>query len=133
MLGLFIGLYFFLKRKSSHPQDNEDGSTDDTVELLPLGKYIFDVNEKQLILRGSTTPLTEKETRLLTLLISNPNQTLSRETILDEIWGEEGVQVIPRNIDVLVSKLRKKLKDDESISIENVHGIGYKLLLSNKD
>ena len=129
LLGVFIALYLFLKRKPGDIEESVDNSSEAAVELLPLGKYIFDVNEKQLILKGLATPLTEKEARLLTLLVSNTSQTLSRETILEEIWGEEGVQVISRNIDVLVSKLRKKLKDDDSISIENVHGVGYKLIL----
>lgn len=129
LLGVFIALYLFLKRKPGDKEESVDNSSE--AELLSLGKYIFDVNEKQLILKGSTTPLTEKEARLLSLLASNPNQTLSRENILDEIWGEEGVQVISRNIDVLVSKLRKKLKEDDSISIENVHGVGYKLILTD--
>ncbi len=45
-----------------------------------------------------------------------------------EIWGEEGLVVIPKNIDVLVSKLRKKLNHDASVAIVNVHGVGYKLV-----
>ena len=130
LAGIFI-ILFLLFRKRSAQGDTESGQeASQEAELLPLGKYIFDIHEKQLILKGSTTSLTDKEARLLALLASNPGQTLSRETILEEIWGEEGVQVISRNIDVLVSKLRKKLKEDESISIENVHGVGYKLILT---
>ena len=71
--------------------------------------------------------MTEKEVELLSLLVLSVNKILSREQLMAEIWGESGVLVISRNIDVLVSKLRKKLIADENIKIANVHGVGYRL------
>ncbi len=47
----------------------------------------------------------------------------------EEIWEDEGIVVISRNVDVLVSKLRKKLSDDNSIKFVNVHGRGYKFMI----
>ena len=46
-----------------------------------------------------------------------------------EIWEDEGIVVISRNVDVLVSKLRKKLGDDSSFKFINVHGRGYKFII----
>ena len=48
---------------------------------------------------------------------------------MKEIWEDEGIVVISRNVDVLVSKLRKKLSDDNSIKFINVHGRGYKFII----
>lgn len=95
---------------------------------LPIGRYIFDPEQRTLAAGDATSLLTEKEAKLLSLLAANLNQTVSREKLMTEIWGEEGLVVISRNIDVLVSKLRKKLNHDDSIAIVNVHGVGYKLV-----
>jgi DNA-binding response OmpR family regulator len=47
---------------------------------------------------------------------------------MKELWEAEGTVVISRNVDVLVSKLRKKLSDDHDLKFVNVHGRGYKLV-----
>lgn len=92
-----------------------------------LGRYQFDQEKSRLLLDGNIIALSDKESRLLELLLKSRNQPLDRETLMAEIWGEKGVLVIARNIDVLVSKLRKKLADDPNIRIANVHSVGYKL------
>jgi DNA-binding response OmpR family regulator len=48
---------------------------------------------------------------------------------MKEIWEDKGIVVISRNVDVLVSKLRKKLSDDNSIKFINVSGRGYKFTI----
>ncbi len=70
--------------------------------------------------------LTYRETKLLRLFASNPNQLLDRDFILQQVWADEGIQV-GRSIDVFVSRLRKKLVGDSSIGIVAVHGVGYRL------
>ena len=55
---------------------------------------------------------------------------VERDRLKKEIWEDEGVVVIDRNVDVLVSKLRKKLSADASLKIVNVHGKGYKLMIA---
>jgi DNA-binding response OmpR family regulator len=59
----------------------------------------------------------------------NINQIVEREKLMKEIWEEKGVVVISRNVDVLVSKLRKKLSYDNSIKFINEPGRGYKLII----
>ena len=51
------------------------------------------------------------------------------EKLVKEIWEVEGIVVISRNVDVLLSKLRKKLSDDSSFKFINVHGRGYKFII----
>jgi DNA-binding winged helix-turn-helix (wHTH) protein len=57
------------------------------------------------------------------------NEVVEREKLMKEIWEDQGLVVISRNVDVLVSKLRKKLMDDPSIKIINVPGKGYKCMI----
>lgn len=120
-------LLFFFKSKQVGKAENADKGEHNTTRLR-LGRYHFDANGKALIIDETILPLTDNETKLLSLLIANLNQTVTREMLMAEIWGEAGLMVISRNIDVLVSKLRKKLKDDPAIAIANVHGVGYKLV-----
>ncbi len=54
--------------------------------------------------------------------------TVKREKLMKEIWEDKGLVVISRNVDVMVSELRKKLADDPSIKIVNVPGRGYKFI-----
>jgi DNA-binding response OmpR family regulator len=75
---------------------------------------------------GIEKTLTRKESALLKLLCVNRNQLLTREEALLKIWGDDDY-FIGRSMDVFISKLRKYLKDDSSISIINVHGTGFKL------
>jgi DNA-binding response OmpR family regulator len=73
--------------------------------------------------------LSEKETKALKIFAENINQIVEREQLMKAIWEDEGIVVISRNVDVLVSKLRKKLSDDNSFKFINVHGRGYKFII----
>jgi DNA-binding response OmpR family regulator len=70
--------------------------------------------------------LTEKEYKILELLNKNFGELIPRETLMQEIWLNEGV-ITGRSLDMFVSKLRKKLSRDPELRITNVHGKGYKL------
>lgn len=126
---LAIALIFWQFQKRSAGPDPAAPITDPgNIPQLPrVGRYQFDPIKARLYLDGAVTALSDKESRLLELLLESRNQPLDRETLMAEIWGEKGVLVISRNIDVLVSKLRKKLADDPTIRIANVHSVGYKL------
>jgi DNA-binding response OmpR family regulator len=73
--------------------------------------------------------LTVKEFELLRLLVTHPDEVLRRDTILNEVWGDEW-DVFPRTIDTHVVHLRQKLEDDpaEPRHIVNVRGVGYKFV-----
>jgi DNA-binding winged helix-turn-helix (wHTH) protein len=96
-------------------------------ENVRIGNYLYNKLQSLLIFDEDEIPLSDKESKLLSVLYEQANHPVSRELLMHEIWGANGVVVLYRNIDVLVSKLRKKLASDPNLKITNVHGIGYKL------
>jgi len=126
LLGLSV-IYFFYKKDTLLRGTKNTPVADKETNIISLGKYTFDAEGNQLRMNNEVTPLTDRETKLLSLLLKSVHQPISRDILMEEIWGESGVLVISRNIDVLVSKLRKKLSKDEDIKITNVHAVGYKL------
>lgn len=78
---------------------------------------------------GKVKRITEKECELLQYLCLNPNKILKREDILKDIWGENDY-FLGRSLDVFITKIRKYLKEDPSIEIENVFGVGFILNLN---
>lgn len=124
---LFGLVFFYVKKNKSKNSGSDVIDTADDSDLIQLGIYSFYVNDLKLKKGEETIILTDKEAKLLSLFVHAINQNLTREKLMAEIWGESGVMVISRNIDVLVSKLRKKLIEDERIKITNVHGVGYKM------
>src|SRR5450432_2722584 len=66
--------------------------------------------------------------KAVSILASNQNQVVGRDLLMKEFWEDDGVFVITRNVDVLISKLRKRLSADPSVKIVNVHGKGYKMI-----
>jgi DNA-binding response OmpR family regulator len=100
--------------------------TDDMV-IFNMGIFAFD-SQKQTLTYGDTlTKLTTKESELLYLLATNANSILDRNSALTLIWGES-TYWNARSMDVYITKLRKLLKEDSSVTIINIHGKGYKLI-----
>jgi len=98
-----------------------------TVEKeLTIGQYQFKPIKRKLILNGIEHKLSPKENDLLLELCKNENQVLTRKNILLKIWGEENY-FTGRSMDVYIAKLRKLLKNDVRIEIENIHGKGFQL------
>lgn len=93
---------------------------------LSLGRFTFYPEQNKLIKEAEEIPLSNKECELLTIFIDKPNEVIKREELMKKVWEENGV-VVGRSLDTYISKLRKKLKDDTSIKITNIHGVGYKL------
>ena len=97
------------------------------AEAIPLGTYTFNYQKQCLVFNNKTTNLTHREAALLYHLIQKRNTVLDRSFILNKLWGNDDF-FSGRSMDVFITKLRKKLKDDPAISIINVRGIGYKLI-----
>lgn len=100
-------------------------------EIFNIGKYIFDNNKQTLTFGDSIQKLTTKESELLKLLCSNSNRVLDRDFALRTIWSD-ATYFNARSMDVYITKLRKYLKKDPTIEIMNIHGKGFKLLISNE-
>ena len=79
-----------------------------------------------MIKKAIEIPLSKKECELLEIFVANPNQIIKREELTKKVWEDNGV-FVSRSLDTYISKLRKKLKEDESIQLINIHGVGYKL------
>jgi DNA-binding response OmpR family regulator len=94
--------------------------------IFKIGAYTYDVTNMLLSTDNFEQHLTRKEAALLKLLSENKNKLLTREHILKTVWGDDDY-FIGRSMDVFITKLRKYLKQDDSIGIVNVHGTGFKL------
>ena len=117
---------FYVKDKFRKKEEQE--SIIDTTDYIQLGSFQFYADNNVLKIENNTITLSEKETKALKIFAENINQIVEREKLMKEIWEDNGIVVISRNVDVLVSNLRKKLSDDNSIKFINVHGRGYKFV-----
>lgn len=93
---------------------------------LTFGQTKLHISNQIVKVAGVQQTLTYREAKLLHLFASHPGEVLERDHILQQVWADEGIQV-GRSLDMFVSRLRKKLKDDPSVGIVAVHGLGYKL------
>ncbi|MBQ9559217.1 MAG: response regulator transcription factor [Bacteroidaceae bacterium] len=98
------------------------------AEQYKLGKFIFDTQRQILSIGDEQVKLTTKESELLSLLCAHANDVLLREVALKSIWIDDNY-FNARSMDVYITKLRKHLKGDPTIEINNVHGKGYKLIV----
>lgn len=117
---LILKIEIFLKRKfvaNTHQENFIIGACNFDYKNLKLNNGEEEIN------------MTQKEADLLKLLIENKNNTLKREYILKQIWGENDY-FLGRSMDVFISRLRKYLKPDTGLSIENIHGVGFRLIES---
>jgi len=93
------------------------------TEEITIGSYLFDTR-RLLLTRGSNSQkLTGREGALVQYLYANKNQLLKREEILEAVWHTNDF-FSGRSMDVFISKLRKYFKEDDSIVIESIRGIG---------
>ncbi len=99
-----------------------------TADILEIGKYMFNFPKQHITFeRSEKVQLTHREAHLLYHLIKNKNDVLDRSLILKKLWGTDDF-FSARSMDVFITKLRKKLKQDDGIQIVNVRGFGYKLI-----
>jgi two-component system response regulator TrcR len=94
---------------------------------LKLGNYIFLPKRQELIEGSTAVKLSYKESRLLEMLLEHKNDVLDRKMALIKLWGDDNF-FNTRNMDVYITRLRKKLQNDASITIVNIRGFGYKLI-----
>ena len=90
-----------------------------------LGIFVFDTENQTLVLKNQVKTLTKKEVQILKLLFKYKNQVVSREVILNAVWGQNDY-FVGRSLDVFITKLRKYLREDPKILISNIHGVGFK-------
>ncbi|MDP2385736.1 MAG: response regulator transcription factor [Bacteroidota bacterium] len=102
------------------PENNSSGKT----EIISIGQYLFDFTNQSLSIDGKTKRITERESDILNYLSNHRNKVIKREELLKDLWGENDY-FLGRSLDVFITKTRKYLKEDPSLSIENVFGVGF--------
>ncbi len=106
----------------------KSGQPKDILSTYTIGEFTYEVNTRLLEHASETKKLSPKEGALLHLLCQHMNDVMPREKALQEIWKEDNY-FTTRSMDVYITKLRKYLRKDASINIENVHSSGYGLFI----
>lgn len=114
---LILRIKVFLKRKKI---SNESTN----VNNIKIGNALFDQEKLKLKTGKIENSLTYREAELLKFLIENKNTVVTRERILNMLWGENDY-FAGRSLDVFITRLRKYFKSVPGVSIENKRGVGF--------
>jgi hypothetical protein len=95
-----------------------------------IGHFYFYPKQHKLVKAANEINLSKKECEILSIFINRPNQIIKRDELTKAVWEDHGV-FVGRSLDTYISKLRKKLRTDQTIKITNIHGVGYKLETEN--
>lgn len=93
-------------------------------KAIRIGKYLFNATNLALSIDSATRRITEKESEILQYLYEHRNRIVKREELLKALWGENNY-FYGRSLDVFITKIRKYLKEDPNLNIENVFGVGF--------
>ena len=103
----------------------------DLQSTYQLAKFTFDFNNQVISSPDEVLELTSKEAKLLRLFCIHQNKIIERDLIQKAIWEDEGY-FVGRSLDVFISRLRKIFRSEPTVSIQTIHGVGYKLEIGNK-
>ena len=106
-----------LKTREDQPEDH----------VCISGPFRLDLKSNELHKNGTRIDLTPKEFQLIRIFIEHPNTAMSRDELLDKVWGDDYVGE-PKTVDVHVRRIREKIEDEPSRPryIETVWGFGYR-------
>ncbi len=108
-------------------KNKQDGSQKITGGTVTIGKYNFQLN-RQLLSNGiEERKLSYRESELLKVLYENRSTIIDRKDILNLLWGNDSF-FNSRNLDVYITKLRSYLKEDPSLEIITIKGVGYRFV-----
>lgn len=117
---LILKIEIFLNRSQK--------SVEKTIKSYQFGSLEFEPENYQLKNTEKDITLTEREAALLQLFLDNPNTVLKREKILTALWGTDDY-FMGRSLDVFISRLRKIIKEETNVRIENIPRVGFKLVV----
>ncbi|MFW6309881.1 MAG: response regulator transcription factor [Prolixibacteraceae bacterium] len=124
---LLLKIKIFLKRSQASgliPAKSEN--------VKVIGNYLFNFEDLTLSKDGDTRNLTMKEAELIRYFSENQNKVLSRNDILEKVWGTNDY-FLGRSLDVFISRLRKYFKEDPGVKIVNLHGIGFRFTVKRDE
>jgi len=96
-------------------------------KVTTIGNYKFTYSRLELAKDGKIAYLSQREADLLDLLLQYKNDLLDRHTALLKIWSDDNI-FNARSMDVYVTRLRKYFAEDPNVEIQNVRGLGYRLI-----
>jgi two-component system, OmpR family, response regulator RegX3 len=121
-----------LRRHHATPAPVDDGAsvvTDPSIEIFRSGDVTVDADRHEVVVRDVVVPMPLKEFDLLLLLVANGGRALSRETIIDRVWGAD-YYGDTKTLDVHIKRLRSKVEVDPAnpTRIQTIRGFGYKFV-----
>jgi DNA-binding response OmpR family regulator len=90
-----------------------------------IGNFIFSPSNQRLYNAVKSFALTQRESDLLSFLCMHANRILKREELLLNVWGKDDY-FLGRSMDVFMTKLRKYFREDSSVMLETIHGVGFR-------
>ena len=111
---LILKINVFLRRTTAITEPRHSNSTS------------FNRQNLTLLINGQAQTLTHREADVLAYLLDRPNTLVRRDELLRAVWGDDDY-FMGRSLDVFISRLRKRIADDPTLRIENVHGVGFVL------
>jgi DNA-binding response OmpR family regulator len=117
MKELLLRINVFLRRNKMFIRESQASYKIGSLTFIPAALQLKSSNE--------TISLTQREKELLEFLCLHPNMVLKREEILSNVWGKNDF-FLGRSMDVFITRLRRYLQTEPAISIETIHGVGYR-------
>jgi DNA-binding response OmpR family regulator len=102
------------------------------AEILSLGNLQLNSSKRILSIHGKEKKLSQREAELLTILLRFKDNYVSRSEILNRLWGRDDY-FTGKSMDVFITRLRKLIKDEPALEIENLYGSGYRIRIKNSD
>lgn len=118
---LALKIRIFLKRNTVNDTEASD-------DIFSCGEYEFCYSQLSLTKDDESRKLTHREAEVLKYFLERKNQVVRREDILVAIWGRDDY-FLGRSLDVFLTRIRKMLAGDSNVKLENIHGVGFKLIV----
>jgi two-component system, OmpR family, alkaline phosphatase synthesis response regulator PhoP len=113
-------------------QNDDLRQTESTEKVITAGELSIYPEKYEVVVGGETVPLRPKEFEVLLYLVQRPGVVITRDDLMNVVWGFDYIGG-QRTVDVHVSSLRKKLElSQQSVQIESIRGVGYKLVMPKK-
>jgi DNA-binding response OmpR family regulator len=97
-------------------------------ESFAIGRYVYHLNRQALVFGQTERKLSYRESELLKQLWQARDRIISREDVLQTIWGNDSF-LNSRNLDVYITRLRNYLREDDQVEILTIKGVGYRFIL----
>lgn len=110
---LVLRIHNILRRSAGNREENDH-----------VGTMELKMDELKLVSEKGAYQLTIREAELLAYLVKHKDMVVSREQILEKLWGQNDY-FMGRSMDVFVSRIRKYLQDDPALELETIRGVGY--------